>query len=274
MIHIATVHWQSDRWIDVQLRYLQRHLSGPWRAYAALGEIEGDFSERFQVTIPGEGSHADSLNRLAERIVAEADPGDTLVFLDGDAFPIAPFDEPLRSLLARSPLAAVRRDENLGDRQPHPSFCVTTAGFWSEIGGDWSKGPQWRNAEGAMVTDVGGRLLEALEQRRIEWTPILRTNVRDLHPVLFGVYGDLVYHHGAAFRIAFSRRDELEVERAVAELDGNRYERTRLYLDLKREKSAENEHLAARVLERIASDEDFARTLFMSDGEPLSRVLP
>jgi hypothetical protein len=54
------------------------------------------------------------------------------------------------------------------DRQPHPSFCVTTVGLWKEIGGDWQTGYTWRNALGDEVTDVGGSLLLKLEQKGVD----------------------------------------------------------------------------------------------------------
>ena len=38
MVHIATVHWRSDRWIDVQLRYLNRNVDEPYRVYAWLDQ--------------------------------------------------------------------------------------------------------------------------------------------------------------------------------------------------------------------------------------------
>ena len=31
MIHVATVHWRSDRWIDIQRRHLDRYLGGEYR---------------------------------------------------------------------------------------------------------------------------------------------------------------------------------------------------------------------------------------------------
>ena len=39
------------------------------------------------------------------------------------------------------------------------------------------------------------------EPRGIEWRPLLRSNGTDLDPLYFGIYGDVVYHHGAGFRI-------------------------------------------------------------------------
>jgi hypothetical protein len=193
MIHIATVHWRDDRWIEPQRRYLESNIEAPHRLHA-----DHD----------GQGSHATKLNALAERIAREADPDDVLIFLDGDAFPIASLDPFLKQTLSRFPLAAIRRDENLGDKQPHPSFCATTVGFWQKIGGDWSRGA-WTNDLGWEIEDPGGKLLAELIDRRVEWRPLRRSNRVNLHPVLFGVYDDVVYHHGAGFREAFDRVDRL-----------------------------------------------------------------
>ena len=129
-----------------------------------------------------------------------ADPDDMLVFIDGDAFPIAPMVPFLREQLDSYPLVAVRRDENNGDPQPHPSFCATTARFWLELPGDWRRGYKWKNRQGSRVTDVGGNMLGLLEEKGIDWYPLLRTNKVNPHPLQFGVYGDLIYHHGGGFR--------------------------------------------------------------------------
>jgi hypothetical protein len=197
VIHIATVHWRDERWLEPQRRYLERNLEGPYR-------IRADRDARGE----GPDAHAEKLNALAARIALEAEPDDVLIFLDGDAFPIAPLDGFLEQTLSRFPLAAIRRDENLGDKQPHPSFCATTVGFWRELGGDWSRGP-WTNDVGWEIDDPGGRLLETLTAKGIEWRALRRTNRVNLHPVLFGVYDDVVYHHGAGFRKVFDRVDRL-----------------------------------------------------------------
>lgn len=215
MLHVATVHFYSDRWLGPQLEYLARNLNRPYRVWATLEGIDArPYADRVREVVPPPAwlKHAEKLNGLAEAITRESDPDDQLVFLDGDAFPIAPLDSFLDDTLARYPLAAVRRDENHGDRQPHPCFAATTVGFWKEIGGDWRRGYQWRNASGSVTSDVGGNLLGILERGGIEWLPLLRTNRRDLRPPWFAVYEDLVYHHGAGFRPPISRA-ELFAER-------------------------------------------------------------
>jgi hypothetical protein len=223
VVHIATVHWRDARWIDVQSRYIGRHLSAPHRVYADVEGIdEGAYAGRFHhvadlaATRAFENpifSHTEKLNALAAEIGRQASTDDVLVFLDGDAFPIAPLDAFLEANLSRYPLAAVRRSENLDDIQPHPCFCATTVGFWRQIGGDWNPGWTWRNAAGREVTDAGGNLLARLRERRVDWYPLRRTNRRGLHPLWFGVYDDVVYHHGAGFRGGLCRRDREAIGR-------------------------------------------------------------
>ena len=204
MIHVVTVHFMDDRWIGPQLRFLRRNLPPEHRIVACLNGIDPRWADVFDEAHDLPGMHADKLNALA-RIVTDsgAAPEDLLLFIDGDAFPIAPFDA---SLLGGTPLAAVRRDESQNDRQPHPCFCLTTVGFWNEIRGDWREGHQWTIEGGGAVSDVGGNLLGLLEAAGVEWRPLLRSNRVDLDPLLFGIYADVAYHHGAGFRVPKSRR--------------------------------------------------------------------
>ena len=152
-------------------------------------------------------AHPIKLNLLADVATATAAPDDWLLFIDGDAFPIGDVVAFGRRKLAEFPLLAIQRKENDGDRQPHPSFCLTTVAFWKSIGGDWREDRGWTNDRGETVHDVGGNLLAALEESGSRWYPMLRSNKVDVHPVFFGVYDDLVYHHGAGFRRAWSRAD-------------------------------------------------------------------
>lgn len=127
--------------------------------------------------------------------------------MDGDAFPIGDVLRFCRPRLAETPLIAVQRLENLGSPQPHPSFCLTTVGFWQQIQGDWTRGYKWPMTYGTTVTDVGGNLLQILNDSGYRWLPLLRSNRVNLHPLYFGIYADLIYHHGAGFRQPFSTAD-------------------------------------------------------------------
>jgi hypothetical protein len=202
MIHVATAHHKSDKWIDVQLDYLARHLQEPYRVVASFQGIDPVHEHKFGRVVPAVGGHAGKLNLLASLIVEEAEHDDLIMFLDGDAFPIADPMPTVHKALDDSILVAVRRDEVAGDKQPHPCFCVIRAEDWDRIRGDWSPGHPWKNEQGELLSDAGGNLLGKLERMNASWTPLLRSNKKNPHPLWFAIYGDVLYHHGAGFRDA------------------------------------------------------------------------
>ena len=209
MIHIATIHWNSARWIAPQQAYLRKHLKSEFRIYAWLNNIPDAPRDGFYYTCTEPITlHAVKLNLLADIILATSPPDDDLlIFLDGDAFPIGDIESFIRPKLNGSKLAAVQRLENNGDSQPHPCFCAATVGFWRQIKGDWKEGYSWKNKDGEAVNDVGGNLLGQLIEHNIKWTPLLRSNRVNLHPLFFGLYENLIYHHGAGFRKVLCRLD-------------------------------------------------------------------
>lgn len=212
MLHIATVHWETDKWIDIQLEYLQRNIKQPFKTYAFLsGDAIAHSAKFFYACSEPIKEHAIKLNLLANviELVAESE-SDPLIFIDGDAFPVNPLDDFIAQTLNHSPLAAIQRLENVGDIQPHPSFCITTVGFWKRIDGDWKEGYEWITTQGIPRTDVGGNLLKILNDSQIEWKTLCRTSQLTDHPVMFGIYSDLIYHHGAGFRVPLSRYDRLK----------------------------------------------------------------
>ena len=217
VLYIATVHYKSPRWIDIQARQIREHLSVPYQTWTSLEGISSSYSDRFDVVIEQHGEHAGKLNHLAREICHVAADDDLIMFLDGDAFPIADPMPLVTESLEQAPLVAVRRVENLGEPQPHPCFCVTTVGTWRSVRGDWSLGATWRTSANRVVSDVGGNLRRALELSDTPWVPVLRTNRTNLHPVFFGIYGDIVYHHGAGFRSQFvSRADRARLRKGLA----------------------------------------------------------
>lgn len=257
MIHVLTVHWQSDQWIDIQLQALERHISRPYRVYAFLNgiDVEPHRQKFFYCSDEDIKSHAVKLNLLADMACMAAEsPDDWLMFIDGDAFPVGDVVEFVEQRLGTYSLVAVRRDEHMGDLQPHPCFCVTTAGFWKRIRGDWKRGYKWKTREGDLVTDVGGNLLGRLIEAGSEWYPITRSNVVNLHPLMFGIYGDIVYHHGAGFRTPISRMDKTHLFKGLKLFRKLSYFANKGSMDRLREKNIELSH---EVFEEIRSNKDF-----------------
>jgi hypothetical protein len=208
MIYVLTVHWKADFWVDAQISRLRQYIREPFKIFASCDRTRRDHSQKFDYCSPAKGiaDHATKLNALAKVVCDTAHDDDVLIFCDSDAFPIRDITDYIRAGLARWPLVAVQRLENAGDRQPHPCFCMTTAGFWRRIEGDWRTGPTWKNPYGEIVTDVGAILLRSLRQNRIQWGKMRRSNRVNLHPLFFAVYDGVVYHHGAGSRRAIGGR--------------------------------------------------------------------
>jgi hypothetical protein len=154
MIHIATVHWRYDRWIDIQLRYLERNIDEPYRVYAWLDADMSDQASKFfySTDVPIK-QHEIKLTLLGDLVAHAAEPEEMIMFIDGDAFPIAPIVPFLREKLDRYPIVAVRRDENNGDPQG--------GGFRATAGGRL-----WRAAvEDKLHGSLRGRLAGRLPRR-------------------------------------------------------------------------------------------------------------
>jgi hypothetical protein len=194
------VHHRDPAWIRIQARYLRQHLSVPYVTWTSLQGIDPSYGEHFDHVVDQAGGHAGKLNNLAVEVSFQADEGDLLMFIDGDAFPIADPMPLIEDGLGRARLLAIRRAENADEPQPHPSFCVTTVGAWRRLCGDWCAGYTWPSPRGTPTSDVGGNLLRRLEVEGEPWVQVLRTNTHDLDPLYFGIYGGAIYHHGAGFR--------------------------------------------------------------------------
>jgi len=216
VLYIATVHYQSPQWIEIQTGYLREHLSVPYQTWTSLQGIDPSYSAHFDRVIEQRGTHAAKLNHLAMEITHQAEADDLLMFLDGDAFPITDPMPLITDGLSKAPLLAVRRAENLNEPQPHPCFCVTTVGTWRSLPGDWTAGFTWPGARGNPSSDVGGNLLRRLQLTNTPWVEVLRSNRKNIDPLYFAVYGDTIYHHGAGFRTGeLSTRDREDAPRPL-----------------------------------------------------------
>jgi hypothetical protein len=164
-------------------------------------------------------------------------------------------------------LVAVRRDEVQGDKQPHPCFCAVRVGEWQRLHGDWSTGFQWETNQGNPISDVGGNLLGCLERTGSQWTPLLRSNTRNDHPLWFGVYGGIVYHHGSGFRRPWSRVDVENISPGLRGVDrpvvgpAIRYWNDRRRKHESRVLEARNEREGEKWFELLQRDPEFYKQL-------------
>jgi hypothetical protein len=267
MIFIITVHYQSDKWIDIQLKYIKKCVREQYKIFACLNGVNNIFFDKFYYADDIAGSHAYKLNFLAAKVISQARDDDMLIFMDGDAFPInTEIISYIRDKISKHKLIAIRRDENGGDKQPHPSFCATTAKFWRDIGGDWEKGYCWEIISGKKRTDVGANLLKKLNDKKINWFAMQRSNRKNLHPVCFGIYDNMIYHHGSGFRENLCTADCISyayvlMRRMQHYKTGSQFILNRIIrfigITVQRVWQARREMLSSKVYRAILANEDF-----------------
>jgi hypothetical protein len=135
--------------------------------------------------------------------------------LDVDSFPIR--DDWLEVVTTAVPadgrLAGVCRRENRDTALPHPSCIVARRDFFESDPPSFSPDTdgtpgfrEFRRATGQRA-DTGIRLGARLWQTGEPWGRLLRTNRRDAHYLMGGVYADAVFHLGGVGRGKLFRRD-------------------------------------------------------------------
>ncbi len=268
MIHIATAHY-GPRWVDVQLEYFARHLREPYTVWGSVERVSSADAAKFDVALPMGGHHQGKLNLLWHEIDEVADDDDLVLFCDSDSFPIADPMPLIRDALTTTDIVAIRRDED-GDRQPHPAFAIASAATWRAVQCDWGGAYLFRTPWGLEVSDAGSNLLHYIEERAMNWTPLLRSNTVDLHPLWFAVYGGIVYHHGGGSQRYPLSRTEERCE-FVTHADGSTFQQlldvpTRLRRKLRVHRSV---RLSRMIYRELADDPEFYRQFVEGLGRPI-----
>lgn len=205
------MHHKTSHFINIQAENLRKftpNLQSKYKVYCGLSEItdyageEHNFvNHAFYNISTVLNQHWFRMNYLVDILKKneEVKDEDLLVFLDGDAFPIEFWEPKIRELLETHEIVAADRREDLepllSDEMkpyPHPLFLATKAKFWidNEL--------KWGIDESKGISTPGCLLKLWLEENNYSYAPLVRTNVFDIHPLFFGVYGDMIYHHGAA----------------------------------------------------------------------------
>jgi len=223
MIHIITNHHKTIKWLDLQSKYLKENTVHNYKVYCGISEMPKELNldelcagntalkeYNFDSLESVKNNHAYKMNYLSGLIdVAEEKENDLLVFLDPDAFPVhRGWDDFITKCLKEYPAVAISREENIeplltDDQKPYPhaSFFATTLGFWKNNNLSWDLDP----AQGASCAGV--LLKKWFDESGHKWARLLRTNCFNLHPLNYGIYGDLIYHHGSGNRPIYDSVD-------------------------------------------------------------------
>ncbi len=204
---VGSVFGPSDRnrhWYRLQLDFIKKytadfdHMVYLDRTDPGLfnnSKIVGVSSSIYDAPMSGSLAHSQGLNALLE--YARTERHSYLLLIDSDSFPVVPnWLDLLLGSMGRHEVAAVVRAENL-DTFAHPCVhLIKRSGLDKLIFGCFPH----KNLLGTVVEDCRSNVLD--------FFPLIRTNVINLHPILFGLYGNCFYHHGAGSRKCLFRAFE------------------------------------------------------------------
>lgn len=152
--------------------------------------------------------HGENLSFLVKK--AFEDGCDVAITLDPDSFPCnASWISTMESKAnAEGGICAVVREE-LGDfHLPHPcGFCVTKT-YYDKYGVNFYPKDAFFNSKlfldfqesTGQRTDTGIGVAVDLWKNRVAWSKLKRSNKNNIHDVMAGIYGDIIFHVGGATR--------------------------------------------------------------------------
>ena len=216
-IHIITIHYNSEMWVELQLKKIKKYFKNPkiWTIYnkMEMSEYKKDFyyCETGNVKIEKDNidlnsipkrslNHWTKLNYLTNKIVndSHSNDNDILIWMDCDAFPIAYVDDFIFNTLIKYKFFAINRKEVNNSVIPHPSFAGCKLKFWKEQNLSWEGIPF--GTEGSETQDTGGKIYTHLNKNKIEWYKLNLSHTLTPHDYYFSIYDSMIYHHGAGTR--------------------------------------------------------------------------
>jgi len=260
MIHIVTINWSTDRWIDIQLNSFKKWINTPYKVYTRLGNMDEKIYEKHKDKYffcckgkVGEKSHVtDGYKEVLPKVRENLSKGDLIMFIDSDAFLIDDISK-LSNKIEEHMFFAAEEPNHETDgvfKNPHPMFYLLKGDYFLESDlEDYMK---------TVMIDEGGNwwgsVTTWLRKNNLKYSPLKRTNKVNLHQLYFAIYEDVIYHHWAGSR------------RMITRPDRKRHEDTGESLDLIAE---ENHNLSEQVYQQIKHQKDdiISYLLGKYDGE-------
>jgi hypothetical protein len=205
--------------LDLHLSQIARRTHVPYTCYAAVNRLTRGLRARVAraphaaivdiptVSLRGTEEHSHYLERLIAAAVA--DGATHVATLHVDSFPVRDgwASELAAHLASGCVLAAATRAE-LGDAKPHPSLMFFSREFYLRyqpamlVSRAERGSPEYRRyqSECRAAEDTGIGYGFRLWREELAWHRLRRSNAVDEHHAMAGIYGDVVFHLGAAVR--------------------------------------------------------------------------
>jgi len=220
MIHILTLHFGTPAWLDIQKKYILNY-TDPEKYKLWMGKYNLDIPPDFDLPdnwelidldekYPKEKKNEHYLQAewMYESILRhEMEDDDVIIFMDNDAFPCVTqeWTKIVTEALEENQVFALLQFENRGIAQPdqyhpYPDLCffATTKKNKREFNLEWGLFEPFHQNPGFGMAD---RIRDA----NCTIGTIRRTNVFNFHNVMFGVYGNMIYHQACGSRAIIGR---------------------------------------------------------------------
>lgn len=183
---------QTELWYDLQLKHLNETLE----EFDHAVYFNGKKNVYRKSILIGSGDHNPSsccknhvsgLNAVMSFFNSKKNEYDAFLILDSDCFP---FQLGWAERLMNIPysVAAPVRHENL-DIFPHPCFVFMKKEGLDQVSFEYST-----------KKNLLGQKFKETNVNCNRFFPMIRSNEVNLHPIMFGIYWNMVYHHGAGSR--------------------------------------------------------------------------
>jgi len=226
MIHILTLHYATPAWLEIQKRHILKYTNSEhYKLW--LGKYNTDIPENFEVPdnweiidldekYPEElgNEHYFQIEWMYENWVKERiEEDDIIVFMDNDAFPCCPqWSNLLRENLtpsAESPQGVcVIETNNRGVAQPDYYFPVPDLCFFATTKkARFTHDLKWGIFNNQHQNPAFGMLdkMMASQGQGAQFVSLERSNRFNAHNVMFGVYGNMIYHQACGTRSLIGR---------------------------------------------------------------------
>ena len=219
MIHIYTLHFKNDYWVNLQIESFKKHIKVPYKSYAIFSHMSQEMYERnkdnfdyFEVREKGKHIHkggnyhpTDGNRHIFPIIKQNLNDGDIVIRIDSDAFLIDDITDEFIDKINDKKFIAMYEPEHEWDlnyKAPHPAFYAFRSEYLNQ-GLDKAMGEMHEDGQ----SNWWGLLMDRFKDKKIDWYPLNRSNKINLHKIYFGIYDDLVYHHFAGSRDRITRVD-------------------------------------------------------------------
>jgi len=239
MIRIQSVHFVED-WIDIQEKSFEKYITEPYLVYTRLpdnveeagvktasgGVIPKPHFEknknRFHLSVRGAQRIAETTGVVLRAMDNEGDiqDDDLIIIMDADCLPISKdFIPHIRTYLDKTPIVMACEPEHEHQlvRMPHPFFVAFKGKTLHEKDSEGNSLMKCLSTRVEISGNWWGLLMNWHDEKGV--TTIERTNIVNLHPLYYGIYDDVLYHHWAGSRKMITRPDRRRVAKTGEDLE-------------------------------------------------------